>query len=208
MPANPSPTTIEQLTALFSTPIFSAMVGGVTGILGTLILNWFTFKREKKHKAESTFVALQAEIRSIVELMEFANYERGIQVAIQTITQTNQPFFFDVPVEIELFTKVYSENVGNLGLIKKEHLPEIVSFYATVHALVMDCRPVKPLGNPPPNGIKFFATAEVLGSAKHLHSRTKPVAASLLTNTPGSSPKKQNVERRLFYELLWETSTS
>jgi hypothetical protein len=44
-------------------------------------------------------------------------------------------------------------------------------------AWVLNCQPhdvpvliaarlIKPLGNPPPNGIKFFATAEVLESAK------------------------------------------
>jgi len=54
-------------------------------------------------------------------------------------------------------------------------------------AWVLNCQPhdvpvliaarlVKPLGNPPPNGIKFFATAEVLDSAKDRHWLTKVTA--------------------------------
>lgn len=47
-------------------------------------------------------------------------------------------------------------------------------------ACVLNCQPhdlpvltaarlVKPLGNPPPNGIKFFATAEILEATKDRH---------------------------------------
>jgi len=54
-------------------------------------------------------------------------------------------------------------------------------------AWVLNCQPhdvpvliaarlVKPLGNPPPNGIKFFATADVLDSAKDRHWLTKVTA--------------------------------
>jgi hypothetical protein len=54
-------------------------------------------------------------------------------------------------------------------------------------AWVLNCQPhdlpvliaarlVKPLGNPPANGIKFFATAEVLDSAKDRHWLMKVTA--------------------------------
>ena len=41
----------------------------------------------------------------------------------------------------------------------------------------MAARLVKPLGNPPPNGIKFFAAEEVLESAKDRHWLMKVTAA-------------------------------
>lgn len=42
--------------------------------------------------------------------------------------------------------------------------------------ILIAARLVKPLGNPPPNGIKFFATAEVLESTRDRHWLTKVTA--------------------------------
>ena|SRR5271163_576224 len=54
-------------------------------------------------------------------------------------------------------------------------------------AWVLNCQPhdlpvliaarlIKPLGNPPPNGIKFFSTAEVLEATQNRHWLTKVTA--------------------------------
>ncbi len=42
--------------------------------------------------------------------------------------------------------------------------------------VLIAARLVKPLGNPPPNGIKFFATADVLESAQDRHWLMKVTA--------------------------------
>lgn len=127
---------------------FSAIIGALTGLVGGYLLNSYTYRRDEKAKAKATLTAIKAEITSIVTLMEFANYEDGIKKAIEYIEKNNVPYYFQVPVQIDLFTKVYSANVSMLGSIREQLLPDIVTFYALVHGLVMDLEHFKPVPEP------------------------------------------------------------
>jgi hypothetical protein len=70
-------------------------------------------------------------------------------------------------------------------------------------AWVLNCQPhdipvliaaklVKPLGNPPANGIKFFATAEVLEATKSRHWLTK-VTATIYQHWQRKNQRKRRV---------------
>ena len=56
--------------------------------------------------------------------------------------------------------------------------------------ILVASRLLKPLGNPPPNGIKFFATADVLELAKDRSWLTK------ITNTVNQHWHKQNARKK------------
>lgn len=69
-------------------------------------------------------------------------------------------------------------------------------------AWVLNCQPhdvpvliaarlIRPLGNPPPNGIKFFATAEVLESTKDRHWLMK------VTSTINQHWQKKNQRKKV-----------
>ena len=68
-----------------------------------------------------------------------------------------------------------------LGQLPARLTVEQAAWVLNCHAhdlpVLIAARLVKPLGNPPPNGIKFFATAEVLESAKDRHWLMKVTAA-------------------------------
>ena len=67
-----------------------------------------------------------------------------------------------------------------LGQLPARLTVEQAAWVLNCHAhdlpVLIAARLVKPLGNPPPNGIKFFATAEVLESAKDRHWLMKVTA--------------------------------
>jgi hypothetical protein len=56
--------------------------------------------------------------------------------------------------------------------------------------ILVSARLLRPLGNPPPNGIKYFATGEVLEQAKDRSWLTK------LTNTINQHWQKKNARKK------------
>ena len=143
-----APTTFQDVTALLSAPAASAFIGGATGLAGSWLINWLTYRRDRNDKAKATLTAIKAEIASLIELMELGNYVKGIEAAIQFMEQSKQPYFVHVPIKVELFTRVYCANVSALGTLNEAAIPPIVSFYGHIHALVMDLDNYKQT-NPP-----------------------------------------------------------
>jgi hypothetical protein len=66
----------------------------------------------------------------------------------------------------------------------------VLNCHAHDFPVLIAARLVKPLGNPPPNGIKFFATAEVLESAKDRHWLAK-VTATINQHWQKKNQRKQ-----------------
>ena len=134
---------------LTQSPILAVIVGGALATSGGFLTNYWGFWREQRQKASATLAAIRAEILSIVTLMEEADYAKGLQNQIDFIEKYRRAAFFEIPVKIELFTRVYTANLSNLGLLDAKLLPDIVSFYATIHGLVMDLEHTKPQSEVP-----------------------------------------------------------
>ena len=94
-------------------------------------------------KSKATLAALKSEVLSILELIKHANYAEGMRQQMEKTQKTGKAHFFSVPVQIELFTKVYSANVANLGLLNPKIISPIVIFYASINALVMNLEHMK-----------------------------------------------------------------
>jgi hypothetical protein len=137
------PWDIETLTRLLDAPALSALIGGITGVAGGYFTGYLAYHRDKQERGKATLAAVKAEISSILSLMEEARYIDEIKSRIDSIEKTGEPAFFEVPVKIKLFTKVYSANISHLGLIDGAILPNLVTFYALVHGLVMDLEHLK-----------------------------------------------------------------
>jgi hypothetical protein len=58
--------------------------------------------------------------------------------------------------------------------------------------ILVSARLLRPLGNPPPNGIKYFATADVLDAAKDRSWLAK------ITNTVSLHWQKKNARKRTY----------
>jgi len=144
-------------------PVYSALGGAFVGAVATFIPTTITTILKEKKETKTLTLAIYAEIKAIIELIEKRSYFETTKTIVDKMEKGlrgNSTYQIIVPEE---YCVVYKNNIASIGKLDSALLVKIVMFYQLIDAVIQDVKPGGLL-NTAPRGVEPFKELLAIGT--------------------------------------------